>query len=134
MRLVHLPRVAPWRLVGVAIQRVESKVVTATFKLMSQPVQPELCAGQLTLPLRYGGMGIPVFLMIEAKVTFLSAAAVTEKAKSTGPPTFRPSSNSAAGPGLGDNWLSLDSATAELWPIATWEVDNRCISKVFPRA
>lgn len=132
MRLAHLPRVAPWNLVGEAIQRMESKVAEATFKLMSLPVQPELLASQVTLPLRYGGMGIRATSSLEAKAAFLSAAAVTQKVMSAGPLPFRPFSG-PMGPGLIGDWHALHSTAGDLWPTASREVDDACISEVLPK-
>ena len=97
------------------MQRVESEVAEATVKLMYLHVQPELRASQLTLPLRYGGMDFCATSMMEAKAALLSAAAVTQKAVSSGPSTFRPFS----GPSLIDDWHALHSATGELWPAAS---------------
>ena len=75
---------------------MESKVAEATFKLMSLPVQPEMLASQLTLPLRYGG--IRTTSTMEAKAAFLSAAAVTQEVMSAGLLPFRPFSG-PMGPG-----------------------------------
>ena len=88
--------------------------------------------GQLTLPLRYGGMGIGATSMMEATAAFLRAAAVTEKALNARLLTFRPFSG-PAGPRRIHDWYALHSATGELWPVATPEVDHRCIGKVLPR-
>ena len=78
MRIAHLPRITSWNLVGDSVERVEAKAAQATFAIMQRPEQADVRAGQLTLPLRHGGMGIRTTTASEAKASFLSAAAMAE--------------------------------------------------------
>ena len=86
----HLPRITPWNLVGDSIHRVEAKAAQATFAIMQRPEQADVRAGQLTLPLRHGGMGIRTTSASEARASFLSAAAMAETTMRDGPQQFRP--------------------------------------------
>ena len=128
---------SPWPLIGADIKRVEEKVAHATFKLMQRPVQAALCVGQLTLPLRFGGMGIRRTTPLEASAAFLSAVAMTETTMRVGPPEFRPFSGPTA-PDLMLNWQTLHAAGATHEP-PTWSpeeltLDATCIDEVLPGA
>ena len=135
MRLAHLPRIAPWSLVGDAIQLVENKTSQAAFQIMQRPEQAELRTGQLTLPLRLGGMGLRMTSELEGQASFLAAAAITETAMREGPQQFRPFAGPKA-PGLTQVWESLhaEGVEAELWTQEALTVDEACIDNVLPSA
>jgi hypothetical protein len=135
MRLAHLPRVAPWHLVGDAVQRVEDRSAQATFRIMQRPEQADVRAGQLTLPLRHGGMGIRITSAQEAKASFLSAAAMTETAMREGPEQYRPFAGPNA-PSLEQDWQALHAAGEghSLWPPEALPVNGETIDTVLPSA
>ena len=135
MRLAHLPRVAGWNHIGEAVKRVEHKVVQAAFCIMRHPVQEAVRDGQLTLPLRLGGMGIRTTSALEASAAFLSAAAVTETAMRTGPLQFRPFSG-PAGQGLKRDWEDVHSFDVErvLWPTEARTITDEVMDTTLPNA
>ena len=135
MKLAHLPRIAPWRLVGDAIQTVESKTCQAAFQIMDCPEQADLRTGQLTLPLRLGGMGLRMTSESEADASYLAAAAIAQTAMREGPEQFQP----FAGPNarrLAQLWQELHAKGegAEVWPAEALDLNDECIDKVLPGA
>jgi hypothetical protein len=135
MRLAHLPRIAPWHLISEAVQRVEGKVVEAAFCIMQRPEQEDVRSGQLTLPLRFGGMGIRITSTLEAQAAYLSAAAMTETTMRRGRQQYRPFTGPNAA-FLELDWRTLHEAGAEkeLWPPEALEVGAQCIDEVLPGA
>ena len=135
MRLAHFPRTAPWHLINEAVKQVEDKAVKATFNILQRPEQDDVRSGQLTLPLRFGGMGIRTTSMLEAQAAYLSAAAMTETAMREGRQQYRPftSPNAAF---LELDWQALHEAGAEkvLWPPESLAIGVQCIDEVLPGA
>ena len=132
-RLVHLPRIAPWALVGAAVQRVERKTAQAAFSIMQRPEQDDVRDGQLTLAVRFGGIGIRVMSADEARAAMLSAAAYADTALRTGAQQFR----TFAGPTGAEHtatWQELHpmGVEAELWPPNAVDVTDDCIDKLLP--
>ena len=133
MRVAHLPRIAPWSLIEDALKNVEDAVVNAVFMVMERPQQVAVREGQLTLPLRFGGVGIRTTSQLEARAAFLSAAAVTESAMRAGAQQFRP----FAGPlaqALREDWQVIHAAGGDLWPQGVAEMNDACIDGVLPSA
>lgn len=135
MKLAHLPRIAPWSLVGDAIQLVESKVSEAAFQIMKCPDQADLRTGQLTLPLRLGGMGLRMTSESEAHASYLAAAAITQTEMREGPQQFQPFAGPKA-PHLTQLWQELHAKgeEAEVWPAEALDLNDDCIDKVLPGA
>ena len=137
-RIAHLPRIAPWALVGDAVQRVEEAVIGAAFTIMDRPEQAGVRAGQLTLPLRHGGMGIRTTSALEARAAFLSAAAMTETTMRAGPQQFQPFAGPGA-PALEADWQALHAAGAAadgppLWPPDALPITAASIDDTLPGA
>jgi hypothetical protein len=131
MRLAHLPRLAPWPIVEAATLQAESKALRTTLQIMRRPDHDD--ARQLTLPLRFGGMGIQSTNASTAHAAFLSAAAMTEIALHDGPPQFRPF-NGASAQGLTQTWQTLHAEGDGLWPPEALDINEECIATVLPRA
>jgi hypothetical protein len=134
-RITHLTRTAPWPLVGDAVERVEDKAAEAAFRILQIPEQPVVRAGQLTLPLRSGGMGIRSTSATEARAAFLSAAALAETAMRGGALRFRPFAGPRAAE-LTASWQALHAAGAdtELWPAEALEVNHKTVDEHMPSA
>jgi hypothetical protein len=102
---------------------------------MQRPEQDDVRFGQMTLPLRFGGMGIRTTSQLEAQAAYLSAAAMTETAMRGGRQQYRP----FAGPNaafLELDWQTLHEAGAEkgLWPPESLAIGGQCIDEVLPAA
>ncbi len=129
MRVAHLPRVMPWDLAEAAVRRVEDKTASAAFRIAQRPEQQD--RRQLTLPLRFGGMGILATSSSVANAAYLSAAAMTETAMRAGAPQFRPFAGPSA-EGLTQMWQALHAEGAGHWPEGALEVNQECIDDVLP--
>ena len=138
MRIAHLQRVAPWGIIGDEVHRVEDKVAKAAFSIMQRPEHTAVRDGQLTLPLRLGGMGIRTTSALEARAAFVSAAAVTETVMRTGPQHFRPFAG-PTGVSLSHDWQAVHAAGAvdpehPLWAPEDLVLDADRIDSVLPGA
>ena len=131
MRIAHLPRTAPWAVVGDAVQRVENRVAEAAFQIMQRPNESILRAGQLTLPLRLGGMGLRLTSERGAQAAYLSSAALAEAALSAAPQQFRPFAGPTA-PKLIETWQAIHAEAAELWPPEALNADQACFTTILP--
>ena len=80
---------------------------------MELPEQEAVHEGQLTLPLRFGEIGIRTTSQLEARA-FLSATAVTESAIREGAQQFRPFAGSRA-PSLCEEWQVILTTGVDLW-------------------
>ena len=133
MRGAHLPRVIPCAQAQPAVDKLERKVATAAGEIMQRPELADAQADQLTLPLRFGGMGIRATDTNVAKASFLSAAAMTQAVMLTGPARFRPFAGHGA-EGLRQDWRGLHAAGGALWPPEAAEPTAECIEQVMPSA
>jgi hypothetical protein len=80
-------------------------------------------------------MGLRTTTELEAKASFLAAAAIAETAMREGPQQFRPFSGPNA-PGLTQVWQEIfaEGEEAELWPPEALGIDDDCIDRVLPGA
>lgn len=133
MRIAHLQRVTPWRLLKDATLGLEDKASQAAFTIMQRPLDDDVKKGQLSLPLRFGGMGLRNTSELEAHAAYLSAVAVTEHAMRAGPQTYRPFSGPFA-PELTHVWQAIHSEGAEsgMWPPEAVIIDQKCIDELLP--
>lgn len=130
-RLDHLARTSQWAFISAALALAENKTAEAVSKLVKRPLQDCIATGQLTLPLRLGGVGLRVMSELEAGAAFLSAAAMTEAAMRTGPTQYRPFAGPATA-GLAQAWHALHADATELWPEETVEFTAECITDTLP--
>ena len=133
MRIAHLQRVTPWRLLKDATLGLEDKASQAAFTIMQRPPDDDVKKGQPTLPLRFGGMGLRNTSELEAHAAYLLAVAVTEHAMRAGPQTYRPFSGPFA-PELKHVWQAIHAEGAEsgLWPPEAVIIDQKCIDDLLP--
>jgi hypothetical protein len=130
-RIAHFPRLAPWHIVEAATLQVQNKAISTALQIMKRPDHDD--TRQLTLPLRFGGMGIQSITASTAHAAFLSAAAMTETALRNGAPQFRPF-NGPGAHGLSQTWQALHAEGDGLWPPEALDMNEECISDVLPRA
>jgi Reverse transcriptase (RNA-dependent DNA polymerase) len=135
MKLAHLPRIAPWNLIGDAIQTLELKTCQAAFQIMECPERADLRTGQMTLPLRLGGMGLRMTSESEADAAYLAAAAIAQTTMREGPEQFQPFAGPNA-PRLKQLWQELHAKgeEAEIWPTEALDLNDECIDRVLPGA
>jgi hypothetical protein len=115
MRVAHLLRLVPWRLVEGAIQRVEAKAAAAAYQIMERPHQGGASHTQMTLPFRHAGMGIRVTTEMEADAAHLAGVALTDTTMRPGPERYRPFAGPEA-PAHTRVWQGLHAAASTLWP------------------
>ena len=132
-RLAHLPRAAPWAPIKDAIHLLEDKVAQTALRVANCPQDTD--RRQLTLPLRFGGLGIRTTSALEADAAFISAAAMTAAAMRGGSARFQPF-DGPYGQNLRSCWQQLYAAgePATLWPDDAATVNEACIKKILPDA
>jgi hypothetical protein len=102
--------------VAPTVGRTESKAIDCTFAIMVQAHLDGPLTGQLTLPLRHGGLGLAHTGPEEGEAAHLSAASTTQLAMPHGPIGFRPfdGPNSAQ---LRPQWEAMHGKADTLcWP------------------
>jgi hypothetical protein len=113
-RVAHLPRGCKWEHVGPAVVRAESKAVDCAFAIMAQARMDVPPTDQLTLPMRYGGLGLAHTGQEEGDAAYLSAVATTQLAMRHGPEEFHPFGG-PSGAQHCPQWEGLHDKAETLW-------------------
>jgi hypothetical protein len=89
-RVAHLPRGSQWEQVGPAVQRAERKAVDCALAIVGDTTAEAHPIKQVTLPLRYGGLGLSCISPALGSAAYLAASAAAHIAMRSGPEAFRP--------------------------------------------
>jgi hypothetical protein len=111
---------------SIEVSATEDRIVDSAFTLMGRARREGAVLEQMTLPRRHGGLGLRRISPLEGQAAFVSGAAQTEYAMSSGPAEFRPFQG-PSGDKLRLMWEGLHDAGGGLWTPGERAVDDNSL-------